>query len=203
MVDSQNVTCQYGCVSEFVFVSGRVCLDLAGTKLWRRSLRTELLASPDDLRRWVTEAGLVDDPGPIGARGLARVRRLRESIYELASSWPSTEAERADSGCFEEALAEANDTARLPLPKLQIDEAAQVSRTGGIDEVLGAVARDAVDLLGSRQRSRMRECANPDCTRLFVDLSRSGARRWCGMAECGNKHKAASYRQRKKRTATA
>jgi predicted RNA-binding Zn ribbon-like protein len=44
----------------------------------------------------------------------------------------------------------------------------------------------------------MKECANDECTRLFVDLSRSGARRWCGMAECGNRHKAATYRQRKK-----
>jgi predicted RNA-binding Zn ribbon-like protein len=91
-----------------------------------------------------------------------------------------------------------NEAARLPLPKHQLDASGRVLRTGGVDEVLGAVGRDAVDLVGSPQFSRMKECANDECTRLFVDLSRSGARRWCGMAECGNRHKAATYRQRKK-----
>ncbi|MGW2072678.1 CGNR zinc finger domain-containing protein [Streptomyces sp. NPDC001953] len=45
----------------------------------------------------------------------------------------------------------------------------------------------------------MKECANPDCTRLFVGLSHSGARRWCAMAECGNRQNAARHRERKKR----
>jgi predicted RNA-binding Zn ribbon-like protein len=42
----------------------------------------------------------------------------------------------------------------------------------------------------------VRECLNEECTRLFVDLSRSANRRWCGMAECGNRHKVANYRKR-------
>lgn len=197
-VDNSDVTCQYGHVDEFVFVSGRLCLDLAGTKLWRRSLRTELLGSPSDVRRWVGQAELLDDPGAMDTRGLERVRRLREAIYTLVGSWPLGDGAGAELG---EALAEVNDAARLPLPRHQLDESGRLTRTGGVDEVLGAVARDAVDLLSSAQFAKTKECANPDCTRLFVDLSRSGARRWCGMAECGNKHKAASYRKRKKREA--
>jgi predicted RNA-binding Zn ribbon-like protein len=42
-----------------------------------------------------------------------------------------------------------------------------------------------------------RECERPACTRLFVDRSRGGTRAWCGMAECGNRVKAADYRARK------
>ncbi|MEV5149880.1 hypothetical protein AB0L14_37375 [Streptomyces sp. NPDC052727] len=41
-------------MDDFVFVSGRLSLDLAGTLLWRRSRRIELLCCPDDLRRWST-----------------------------------------------------------------------------------------------------------------------------------------------------
>ncbi|XUL86277.1 CGNR zinc finger domain-containing protein [Streptomyces galilaeus] len=182
-------------MDEFVFVSGRLCLDLAGTMLWRRSLRTELLGSSDDLRRWIGAAGLVDDPGVVDARELERVRRLREAAYTLVRNWPLGDS---PDDSVEEALAEVNEAARLPLPRHQLDASGRVLRTGGVDEVLGAIGRDAVDLVGSPQFSRMKECANDECTRLFVDLSRSGARRWCGMAECGNRHKAASYRQRKK-----
>ncbi|MGW7696486.1 CGNR zinc finger domain-containing protein [Streptomyces asiaticus] len=185
-------------MDEFVFVSGRLCLDLAGTQLWRRSLRTELLTTPSDVSRWISQAELLDDPGPMDTRGLERVRRLREAFYTLVHSWPPGDPSDAD---FRDALAEVNDAARLPLPRHQLDASGRLTRTGGVDEVLGAVARDAVDLLSSAQLAKTKECANPDCTRLFVDVSRSGARRWCGMAECGNKHKAASYRKRKKQQA--
>ncbi|MGW4073016.1 CGNR zinc finger domain-containing protein [Streptomyces asiaticus] len=190
-------------MDEFVFVSGRLCLDLAGTKLWRRGLRTELLTSPSDVSRWISQAELLDDPGPMDTRGLERVRRLREAVYTLVRSWPP--GGPSDGGPwdaeFRDALAEVNDAARLPPPRHQLDASGRLTRTGGVDEVLGAVARDAVDLLSSAQFAKTKECANPDCTRLFVDVSRSGARRWCGMAECGNKHKAASYRKRKKQQA--
>ncbi|AGP52311.1 CGNR zinc finger domain-containing protein [Streptomyces rapamycinicus] len=185
-------------MDEFVFVSGRLCLDLVGTKLWRRSLRTELLTSPSDVSHWIRQAGLLDDPGPMDTRGWERVRRLREAICTLVRSWPP--GDPSDAG-LRDALAEVNEAARLPLLRHQLDVSGRLTRTGGVDEVLGAVARDAVDLLSSAQLGKTKECANPDCTRLFVDVSRSGARRWCGMAECGNKHKAASYRMRKKQQA--
>lgn len=87
---------------------------------------------------------------------------------------------------------------RRPKVSGQMNAQGVLTRLGGIDEVLGAVARDTIDLLSSPQISRMKECAGSGCTRLFVDVSRSGARRWCGMAECGNKRKAADYRQRKR-----
>ncbi|MFF4806106.1 CGNR zinc finger domain-containing protein [Streptomyces sp. NPDC001351] len=185
-------------VGGFVFVSGRLCLDLVGTKLWRRSLGTELLNSPDDLRRWVRQAELVDDPSPLDARALDRVRRLREAIYTLVGSWPPSESADARN-----ALAEVNEAARLPLPKHQLDESGRLTRAGGIDEILGAAARDAVDLVSSAHFRRMKECANPECTRLFVDLSHAGARRWCGMAECGNREKVARHRKRKKQESAA
>ncbi|MER6704346.1 CGNR zinc finger domain-containing protein [Streptomyces fumanus] len=180
-------------MDDFVFVSGRLSLDLAGTLLWRRSRRTELLRSPDDLRRWIRQAALLDAPGPLDARALTRTCRLREAVYTLVRSWPL--APDADSE-VRDALAVVNEAARLPLPRHQLDEQGHLTRTGDVDEVLGAVARDAVDLLGGADFARVRECSNEDCTRLFVDLSRSATRRWCGMAECGNRHKVATYRKR-------
>lgn len=188
----------HGCVDDFVFVSGRLSLDMAGTLLWRRSRRIELLCSPDHLRRWIHQAGLLDAPSPMDARALSRVCRLREAVYALVRAWPLPPA--ADSA-VREALAEVNEAARLPLPRHQLDEAGHLTRTGGVDEVLGAVARDAVDLLGGADFARVRECLNDDCTRLFVDLSRSANRRWCGMAECGNRHKVANYRKRRQQEA--
>ncbi|MFJ8544344.1 CGNR zinc finger domain-containing protein [Streptomyces sp. NPDC093586] len=181
-------------MDDFVFVSGRVSLDLAGTLLWRRSRRIELLRSPEELCRWIHQATLLDAPGPLDARALSRTCRLREAVYTLVRAWPLTPASDSE---VREALAEVNEAARLPLPRHQLDEDGRLTRTGGVDEVLGAVARDAVGLLGGADFARVRECSNEDCTRLFVDLSRSANRRWCGMAECGNRHKVANYRKRR------
>lgn len=193
---------QWGYVSTFEFVSGRLCLDLAGTLLWRRTLRSELLRSPDDLRQWIMEAELIEAPALIDARALERTCRLRETVYRIVTSWPPGSGVGPGTGSpsdgIGDLLAEVNDAARLPLPRVQIEESGRLTRTGGIDEVLGATARDVVELLGSPGFSRTRECGNPDCTRLFVDLSRSGARRWCGMASCGNRQKAERHRRRKK-----
>jgi len=64
--------------------------------------------------------------------------------------------------------------------------------------VSALLARDAVELVGSAERAKVKESTNADCTRLFHDVSRGSSRRWCGMAECGNRIKAADYRKRQR-----
>jgi predicted RNA-binding Zn ribbon-like protein len=66
---------------------------------------------------------------------------------------------------------------------------------------LAPVARAAAELLAT-SRSRVRKCANPECVRHFVDDSRTGRRRWCEMAVCGNRAKVTAFLERK-RSATA
>ncbi|MHC3474444.1 CGNR zinc finger domain-containing protein [Streptomyces sp. 7R007] len=47
-----------------------------------------------------------------------------------------------------------------------------------------------MDLLGHADSARVKGRQHPDCTRLFLDLSRATARRWCGMTTCGNRRTA-------------
>jgi predicted RNA-binding Zn ribbon-like protein len=61
-------------------------------------------------------------------------------------------------------------------------------------QILSNVSRDAIELFGTGLRARLRECRNPNCGLLFVDLSRPGKRRWCAMRRCGNLNKIARYR---------
>ena len=63
---------------------------------------------------------------------------------------------------------------------------------------LAAVARDAVDVLSREDPRRLRECAAHDCSRVFLDRSRPGMRRWCDSAGCGNRDKTSAYRRRRK-----
>ncbi|MCI4344523.1 MAG: CGNR zinc finger domain-containing protein [Thermoplasmata archaeon] len=43
---------------------------------------------------------------------------------------------------------------------------------------------------------RVRRCGLPQCGCYFVDISRSGRRRWCAMALCGNRVKARRHYHR-------
>ena len=60
---------------------------------------------------------------------------------------------------------------------------------------LALIAADAAELLGTGLRDRLRICPGPGCHGRFLDDSPAGRRRWCSMAVCGNRSKAAAYRQ--------
>jgi predicted RNA-binding Zn ribbon-like protein len=64
-------------------------------------------------------------------------------------------------------------------------------------QLLTSLAVDVLTLLADDEAlGRLRECENADCTRLYVDTSRAGTRRWCGMSGCGNRAKVARFRER-------
>jgi predicted RNA-binding Zn ribbon-like protein len=68
----------------------------------------------------------------------------------------------------------------------------------GMRSLLSSVARDAIDLLGGPRAARLKRCEGSRCLLLFVDMSRSGHRRWCSTDRCGNRAKVAAHRRRRK-----
>lgn len=56
--------------------------------------------------------------------------------------------------------------------------------------------------LVSTTPDRIRRCAHPDCVLYFVDTSARGTRRWCSMAGCGNRAKAARHYARTREVST-
>lgn len=95
-------------------------------------------------------------------------------------------------------IALLNRFARRSPPTLTLKADGAIIRTGSIDSVLAALARDAVELLGGSEASRLRQCARDGCTRMFIDRSRGQNRAWCGMRQCGNRVNAAAYRKRRR-----
>ncbi|MBA2719012.1 MAG: CGNR zinc finger domain-containing protein [Chloroflexi bacterium] len=67
-----------------------------------------------------------------------------------------------------------------------------------VDDVLARIAEPIVREIGSGHDDRVRVCANDTCRWIFYDESRSGRRRWCDMATCGNRAKARRHRERQK-----
>ena len=175
----------------FKFRGGSLPLDFGATLAGRRFPEPrDLLAEPDDLGRWFVAAGLAKERPKVPPHVLQRARELREAIYRLAlariSNRPFPEADRV--------LLNRRAAGATPAPHLGRN--GFYSTTGSASELLSLIAREAVELFGSPLGDRIRRCEGEGCALLFVDTSRSGARRWCSMAGCGNKAKVASFRAR-------
>jgi predicted RNA-binding Zn ribbon-like protein len=64
------------------------------------------------------------------------------------------------------------------------------------DRLLWELAATVDRLLLQNKPGRFRKCAAPDCGTLFLDVSKTGRRRWCSMANCGNRNKVQRFRAR-------
>ena len=73
-----------------------------------------------------------------------------------------------------------------------------VQRERRLEWLLAAIARSAAELFVRGPGAPVRKCANPECILYFLDTSRTGERRWCSMAACGNRHKVAAFTRRQK-----
>jgi predicted RNA-binding Zn ribbon-like protein len=171
--------------------SGRPSLDYLGTVRWRRGPEPhEHLSQPSDLADWGTRSGLVTEPLGVTPAQLTAARELREVIYRVIfgriNGANPTEAD----------VTALNAAARRSPVEVSLAGDGAVRRAGTVSRLLSAVARDALDLLGSDQIGLVRECDGPTCTRLYVDSSRARNRRWCSNTECGNQAKVAAFRRR-------
>ena len=106
------------------------------------------------------------------------------------------------------ALAEVNRAlrARERIELVSADDGVSVghSHVGDpIDDALARLAEPLVDEIQAGNADRVRICANDTCRWIFYDESRAGRRRWCDMASCGNRAKAARHRARMKAKSAA
>jgi predicted RNA-binding Zn ribbon-like protein len=70
-----------------------------------------------------------------------------------------------------------------------------------LERVLWPIAQSGADLLTSDEdRVMLRECASDTCEWLFLDRTRNHSRRWCDMADCGNRAKQQRVRARARGT---
>ncbi|MFH8516875.1 CGNR zinc finger domain-containing protein [Streptomyces gelaticus] len=181
---------------DHVFVCGNPALDFAATLRARRSVRFEMLVTPERLRAWYLESGIVDAVFPGDQADVDRAKTVREAVYQLVT------ARRLGEEYADEALDVLNGAARRPPAAPQLTASGRWTEATP-DEALSTVARHAVELLSGPDIPLLKECGNPECTRIYIDRSRGVRRQWCGMESCGNKIKAAAYRARKKGAHTA
>ena len=176
----------------FRFRGGHPALDLTATLQGRlKDSPRELLGEPEDLARWLAAAGLAPSDIACDSTAVRTARELREAIHQLVH------AHLAGAKPPEHARKILNQVARRGSAPRQLSAEGEALLSGDALQRLAFVANEAIALLGGTDRGRLRKCENEGCAVLFVDLSRSGARRWCSMAACGNRNKVAEFRRRR------
>lgn len=156
----------------------------------------EILHSADDLVAWLRESRLAETAPLTDLRvrpaEFVRVKHFRDRLWSVAKAVADGQAPAPAD------LEVLNDCAEPP-PRPRVDpitgERSWVGPVTGA-QILGAAAREAIDLVTTDLGERVRECGGENCYLIFLDTSRPGTRRWCSMQRCGNRHKVKAYRSR-------
>jgi predicted RNA-binding Zn ribbon-like protein len=177
-------------------VGDHLALDLLNTEARSQGHAVDFWTTGEAVQRWLVRQGVAtaDALGETPTDLLVRGRALRAAVREAIA------AHKAGGPVAVDVL---NDylQAYQTSPRLQRDEAGamalvRVARGDATASLLGPVAEAAAELLAEGDFSLVRQCEHPDCILWFYDRTKSHKRRWCSMAQCGNRHKAATFRKR-------
>jgi len=187
---------------DFQFIAGNLSLDFVNTIGDRLGEAREYLTSPAELTRWARRAGILSPNGrlTLSPRQMSGVRTARESLYRLLQQLArdGTPSRRAVSD-LNTRLESVAGARRLRLRARGVRW--EWSRARDARSLLAQVYASAAELLVSDHAVAVRQCEGERCGWLFVDRSRSGHRRWCSMADCGNREKARRHLARVRRNA--
>jgi predicted RNA-binding Zn ribbon-like protein len=140
---------------------------------------------------------------PTGAaadEALARIRSVRGALREVSDA--VVHGRPADPAALSEVNRALQARERIELVPAADGVSVGHSHVGdAIDDALARLAEPLVEEIQAGNADRVRICANDTCRWIFYDESRAGRRRWCDMASCGNRAKAARHRARVKAAA--
>ena len=174
-------------MSSFVFRGGHPALDFVNTEIVSEGERRDLLETWGDVSAWMKEAGLAADP----RRGvLQEVKAFRGALRALVTRLArGGKARPRDLRFLNDALARGRGSFRLRLERGVLRSAFRSDS----DDALAILAGAAADLLAHHDPALIRQCQGSGCILFFYDATKSHTRRWCSMAACGNRFKAAQH----------
>jgi predicted RNA-binding Zn ribbon-like protein len=191
-------------------VAEDLALSFANTRYWRGSKPVETLAGMEDVLVWLARSAgdgrpAIKQPGRRARADAAAAARLfdqtivpREALYRAFAAMAAAEPVRdSDFAMLSNAVAQAPPRDRIVRANDGFAWYVQ-PREPSAAFLLAPVLWSAGDLMTGPARQRIRRCANDDCLWLFLDESKSGTRRWCDMATCGNRAKARRHYERSK-----
>ncbi|MDQ0227277.1 CGNR zinc finger domain-containing protein [Metabacillus niabensis] len=200
-------------MNSYMMVGERLCMDFINTVSWRESAekRRDWFTSYDKLVDWCIHAEVLTEqqakalllkakekPSEAGDV-LKRAIEMREVMYRIfksiskGTSPHSLDLERLNDSVsqFYQTLRLIHEKDHYTLKFIHTEE--------NLDIMLPPILQSAVDLVVSKNDlERVKQCEGDSCGWLFFDTSRNRSRRWCSMADCGNRAKARRFYKKEK-----
>ncbi|MCS4308464.1 putative RNA-binding Zn ribbon-like protein [Rheinheimera pacifica] len=184
-------------LTEAPMVGDHLAMDLLNTEARSGDKVIDYWNSDADVLRWLQLHGIVPVTGRnLLAAGelLKQAKALRALAHQVISSFK--QQNRSD-------ISELNLYLHtyVSAPHLQQDSdgkllITRISRSEPAGAMLGPVAEAVAQLLAEGSASLVKQCEHPDCILWFYDRTKAHKRRWCSMATCGNRYKAAQFRKK-------
>ena len=183
-------------VPEAPLLADQLALDMLNTEARHGGAVLDYWQSGGDVLRWLERAGI-----PVAAARavdgdqlLVQARALRALARKLVER--RKEDKTGDIGALNAYLhgylssphLEQGSDGRLVLTR--------TVRGEPVASLLGPLAQDLAQLLAEGDFSLVRQCEHSDCVLWFHDRTKAHKRRWCSMALCGNRYKAAQFRKK-------
>ncbi len=195
----------------FTFVAERLWLDFVNTEPGVRSV--DGLRDFDTMVAWLEAASVIDGERSISIRRRAQqqpagafaalqdARRVRASLRNLAERGAlggggGDHVRMAGLAEINRVLGRSAGTRRVDLKPDGNYTRTFVPVGDAFAGLMIPIVESAADALILGELSRVRRCADGRCPRLFFDTTKNGRRRWCDMATCGNRAKAARHREK-------
>jgi predicted RNA-binding Zn ribbon-like protein len=152
------------------------------------------LTSPDVLRDWLAERGLMDAGERVSPADLRRAIDVREGLRAVLrhNNGHPLDTERVER--LDRAVRRAGVRVRFEGGR----DPELVPDADGVD---GAVARLMAIVAAAVEHGRwerLKACPREECEWAFYDKSKNRSGRWCSMEACGNIEKARAFRERKR-----
>ncbi len=186
-----------------LFLADHKALDFLNSVATPQDEPIEWIADGAALRAWV-EQRFEGVPHIAATRAeLDRVAAEARHLREWLRAFVAKHAGAPLSGVSPRALRPLNDILADDSAFVQVASGdgdglalRQERHWKGANALLLPVANTIADLLVNADFSSVRHCEGAGCTLWFLDVSKAHRRRWCSMAICGNRAKAAAHRAR-------
>ncbi|MGA9700976.1 CGNR zinc finger domain-containing protein [Pseudomonas sp.] len=173
-------------------------LDMLNTRANVDGQPFEFWQSDGDVERWLVRLGWAEEGAiPVFEPGalLAAAVQLREVVRVLLEQRKA--GNQGDPAALNGFLRKAVSHPQLAWPapgELRLERQRKLQTP---EQFLSGIAEAAAGLLVDGDFNLIRTCEHPECVLWFYDRTKAHKRRWCSMALCGNRFKAAQFRKRK------
>ncbi|MGQ0765066.1 MAG: CGNR zinc finger domain-containing protein [Gemmatimonadota bacterium] len=187
----------------------RLWLDFVNTDEVRRGQRMDGLRDFSALVRFLSDRRVLDEERAVGmlrralqqpagaAAALVEARRVRSALRVLAERGGMNDRPRWDAQVeINRVLGRSAGTRRIDTLSDGTFISSFVPVGDAFSSLIAPVVESAADSMIGGELQRVRRCGAPHCSRVFLDVTRNARRRWCDMAACGNRAKAARFRER-------